>query len=88
MKPITIRQLAVYDALANFIKKNGYSPSVMELCKATGLKSKSTIFGHLETLRSKEYVTWVESQARTFQIIKDVTPEDRERLKIKYAFAY
>lgn len=87
MKPITSKQLVVYDALAKFIKKNGYSPSVMELCKITGLKSKSTVFGHLKTLQSLGHVTWVPSQSRTFKIIKDIAQEDRERLKKKYEFA-
>ena len=35
------------------IKENGYPPSVREICKAVGLKSTSTVHGHLKRLEKQ-----------------------------------
>ena len=35
------------------IKEKGYPPSVREICMATGLKSTSTVHGHLQRLQKK-----------------------------------
>lgn len=43
--------------ILKFIKKEimqkGYPPSVREICKAVGLKSTSTVHGHLSRLEKK-----------------------------------
>lgn len=42
----------VLDAVIIFIQKNGYSPSIRELCDMTGLTSTSTVHHHIERLVS------------------------------------
>lgn len=37
----------VYDFLVDFITKNGYAPSVREICVGTDLKSTCTVYNHL-----------------------------------------
>jgi len=36
------------------IEKNGYPPSVREICNAVGFKSTSTVHSYLEKLRNKD----------------------------------
>ena len=40
----------IYTFLINFIKENGYQPTVREIAHAVNLKSSSTVYGHLEIL--------------------------------------
>ena len=40
----------IYTFLINFIKENGYQPTVREIAYAVNLKSISTVYGHLEML--------------------------------------
>lgn len=41
----------VYDYITSFVRENGFSPTVRDLCKGTGIKSTSTIHAHLKRLR-------------------------------------
>lgn len=40
----------IYDFLVSFITKNGFSPTIREICDGTGLKSTATIYRHLMVL--------------------------------------
>lgn len=40
----------VYDFLVDFITKNGYAPSVKEICDGIDLKSTSSVYNHLMVL--------------------------------------
>ncbi len=43
----------VYNFIVEFIKKNGYSPSVREICVGTDLKSTSSVYMHLLKLEDE-----------------------------------
>lgn len=52
MKPLSKSQQAIF----NFLKQcadEGRTPSVREICEATGLKSTSTVHHHLSALEEK-----------------------------------
>ena len=44
-------QAKILEYIQRFIKEVGYPPSVREICNATGLKSTSTVHGHLLRLQ-------------------------------------
>ncbi|MEA5014476.1 MAG: transcriptional repressor LexA [Candidatus Limiplasma sp.] len=46
-------QAKILDYIQRSIKEVGYPPSVREICNATGLKSTSTVHGHLLRLQKK-----------------------------------
>lgn len=46
-------QARILDYIEKTTKKKGYPPSVREICDATGLKSTSTVHGHLIRLEKK-----------------------------------
>ena len=37
--------------IGDFIDENGYSPSIREICKQTGIKSTATVFRHIQELK-------------------------------------
>ena len=68
---LTVKQQAVYDFVREEIKRNGYAPSVREICDGVGLSSTSTVHTHLETLRKKGYIKRFPSKNRTIEILED-----------------
>lgn len=40
----------VYQFLVDFITENGYAPTFSEIAEGTGLKSKSSVYDHLQIL--------------------------------------
>ena len=64
------RQMAIYEYIKEFLAENKYSPSMREITTAVGLKSVSTVQGHLDRLRDKGYIDFINSSPRTLQIIR------------------
>ena len=55
--------------VVDFIKKNGYSPSVREVSVHTG-KSVSTSFSNLKTLDKLGYIKWTPGTFRSIVVLK------------------
>ncbi len=59
--------------ILNFIKQEtetqGYPPSVREICRAVGLKSTSTVHGHLSQLERKGYIRRDSSKPRAIEVL-------------------
>ncbi|MEK5215334.1 LexA family protein [Psychrobacillus sp. FSL H8-0487] len=64
------RQLQIYEYIKHFLAENKYSPSMREITAAVGLKSVSSVHGHLDRLREKGYIDFINSSPRTLQIIR------------------
>lgn len=64
------RQKEIYEYIKHFLDENKYSPSMREITAAVGLKSVSTTHGHLDRLRDKGYIDFINSSPRTLQIIR------------------
>lgn len=62
-------QKEIYEYIEHFLAENKYSPSMREVGKAVGLKSSSTIHRHLDVMREKGYIDFINSSPRTLQII-------------------
>ena len=50
---LTKRQRQVYDYIAGFVQKNGYSPSFEEIGEGMGLSSLATVHKHISNLEKK-----------------------------------
>lgn len=58
----------VYAFLSDFTAKNGYSPTVREICAAVGLKSTASVYRHLESLRDEGLISMDESKKRAISL--------------------
>lgn len=67
---LTVKQKMLLEAIEWFINENGYSPTLKELCKLTGNKSKSTVFDKLMQLERKGYISTINGRARTIKVLK------------------
>ena len=59
----------ILQAIKDFYTKNGYSPSVTELANIVGLKSPSTVHGHLHRMRRDGLINFVDGEARTITVV-------------------
>lgn len=69
MERLTKDQEEVLEKIKLFILKNGYSPSIRELCFFTNKNSPATIHYHLKHLKEKGYITYVEGKNRTIRVL-------------------
>ena len=68
---ITQRQKEILEFIKETILKNGYPPSVREICEAVHFKSPSSVHSHLETLEEKGYIRKDPTKPRAIEIIDD-----------------
>src|SRR5215467_8238864 len=76
---ITRRQRQVYDFLAGFIEKHGYSPSFEEIGEGMGLSSLATVHKHITNLEKKGLLRRDYNRSRSLDILAP-------RGKMKQAF--
>ena len=68
MEELNERQYGVLSNIKLFMMKNGYSPSVRELCKVCNLKSTASIFDYLKQLKDLGYINYADKKIRTIVI--------------------
>lgn len=73
----TDKQQRVLDYVREQIKKDGYAPSVRDICKALDLKSTSTVHGYLSRLEKKGLIQKAALKPRTLRIVGE-EPEREE----------
>ncbi len=49
--------MEVLEYIKDFMKKNGYTPTLTEIGEGVGLESKATVHDHFESLVKKGYIT-------------------------------
>ncbi len=68
---LTKRQREVLNIIKNQINDKGYPPTIREICAITGLKSTSTIAGHLDNLERKGYIKKDSTKPRAIEILNN-----------------
>ena len=63
------QQQKIFDYIRNEVNKKGYPPSVREICEAVGLKSTSTVHGHLAKLEKLGYIRRDPTKPRAIEIL-------------------
>ena len=69
MQPLTRKQEEVLTVIKKFIAKNGYSPSVREVCELMNLSSTATVFVHMRHLMNKGYLKQTDNKFRTLEVL-------------------
>lgn len=68
---MTQKQQEIYTYIKRIISIKGYPPSVREICEAVGLRSTSTVHGHLERLEKKGLIKRDPTKPRAIEIINN-----------------
>lgn len=51
------KQREILEIIKTFIKENGYSPTIREICKIANIKSTASVHGHIKKLKAEGYIT-------------------------------
>ncbi|MCF6459751.1 transcriptional repressor LexA [Clostridium sp. Cult3] len=66
---LTQKQIEILHFIKNHIQRQGYPPSVREICKGVSLKSTSTVHRHMEILEDKEYIRKDPTKPRAIEVL-------------------
>ncbi len=72
MDDLKPREKQILDAIKSEVRKKGYPPTVRGIGQAVGLRSSSTVHGHLKGLEKKGYIRRDPSKPRAVELINDV----------------
>ena len=67
--PLTKTQRAVLEFLTEFIRSNGFGPSLEEIGKHCGTTSLATAHKHLENLAAKGYIRRAWNRSRSIELL-------------------
>ncbi len=76
---LTRRQKEVMDFVAEFIDRNGYSPSYEEIASGLGLASLATVHKHIQALESKQYLKRAYNHSRSLEVSERFQSEEKTR---------
>lgn len=65
---MTDRQKNILKFIKSYIKENRYPPTSREITSGVGLKSVSTVHGHLVRMRKNGYIDFIDCLPRTLSI--------------------
>lgn len=68
MEKLSKQQQIIYDFLIKYQEDHGYPPSVRDICDAVGLRSTSTVHGHLSRLERKGLIQRDPTKPRAIEI--------------------
>ena len=71
MEKLSQKQFEILEYMKKAVREKGYPPSAREICDAVGLKSTSTVHGHLERLERKGYIRRDPAKPRAIEIFSD-----------------
>ena len=66
---LTPKQEELYITIKDYIDRNGYSPSIRELCIRLGNNSPATVHAKLKMLKQKGFITYEKGKSRTIKIL-------------------
>ncbi|MDD3570018.1 MAG: transcriptional repressor LexA [Lachnospiraceae bacterium] len=69
MTDLSAKQQQILQFIKQEVHQKGYPPSVREICEAIGLKSTSTVHGHLSRLEKKGYIRRDPTKPRAIEVL-------------------
>lgn len=70
------RQRQIMDFVSQYIKRNGYSPTLQEIADAIGVSSLATVHEHLQALERKGVIKKYEGSVRGIEITDELVQAD------------
>ncbi len=80
MKKLDSKVLSVYEFAVDYVRENGFPPSVREICAKLNIKSTATAYSYLEKLKSRGYLEKSPQKKRAFTLVN--RPEDFKRVPL------
>ncbi len=71
MDDLTLKEKEIYHYICECMEKNGYAPSVRDICASLNIKSTSSVHGYLRRLEMKGYIKKSSGKSRALTIESD-----------------
>ncbi len=68
MVELTQKEKDIYEYITDCLEKNGFAPSVRDICASVGIKSTSSVHEYLRRLESKGYIRKSSGKSRALSI--------------------
>lgn len=89
MSELSAKQRQILEYMKAEVREKGYPPSVREICDAVGLKSTSTVHGHLSRLEKKGLIRRDPTKPRAIEILdSDFDAPQREFVNVPIVGQY
>ncbi len=75
MVELTQKEKEVFGYISECVKKNGYAPSVRDICSAVGIKSTSSVHDYIRRLEAKGYIKKSSGKSRALSIEGEVASD-------------
>ncbi|HCT63797.1 MAG TPA: repressor LexA [Lachnospiraceae bacterium] len=84
MTDLSVKQEQILEFIKKEVRIKGYPPSVREICEGIGLKSTSTVHGHLSRLEKKGYIRRDPTKPRAIEVLntEHITEYNQELVHI------
>lgn len=64
------KKFQILNCIEDYIRKNGYSPTIRELCELLGYRSTSSVHAYIRQLSDDGFLTYESSKPRTLTITR------------------
>ncbi len=64
------KQKEILEIIKIFIKENGYSPTIREICRIANIKSTASVHGHIKKLKDEGHITSGVDMPRSIALTK------------------
>lgn len=64
------KQKEILKIIKTFIKENGYSPTIREICRIANIKSTASVHGHIKRLKDEGHITTGIDMPRSIALTK------------------
>ncbi len=82
--PVTLykRQKQILDFIAQYVQKNGYSPTLQQIADALGVSSLATVHEHLNAMAKKGVIKKFEGAVRGIEIVDKRSAEMTQGIEL------
>ena len=67
---VSKKQKEILEIIKTFIKENGYSPTIREICRIANIKSTASVHGHIKKLKDEGHITTGIDMPRSIALTK------------------
>jgi repressor LexA len=82
MTELSQKERLIFEYISDCLEKNGYAPTVRDICSALGIKSTSSVHDYLRRLETKGYIKKSSGKSRALSIESGAGMEPEKMKKI------
>ncbi|MBO5786640.1 MAG: winged helix-turn-helix transcriptional regulator, partial [Clostridia bacterium] len=82
MNNLTQKEREIFEYISDCLQKNGFAPSVRDICAEVGIKSTSSVHEYLRRLEAKGFIRKSSGKSRALSIQNDGKSESGKMKRV------